>query len=133
MRKFAYIVVLMASTALMASSSLLTAAELEMGLIEVPSSAAPTEVKRWEQLMQATQVNLELQQKVYRLLLAYQALKSESTASDNSDKLFERAQYALELQQMIEEHHLEALFSKEFLQELKLFGRVGSKRGIPQP
>lgn len=118
---------------LMTSNCLLTAQEVEIPPMQVPSSAAPTEIKRWEQLMQTSRTNLELQQQVYQLLVAYQKLQNNSTSSANSDMLYERAKYALELQQLIEDHHLEALFSKEFLQELRLFGRVAKKHGIPQP
>lgn len=112
---------------------LLLASPIEVASNRLPLSAVPKEVERWEQLMQVTQRNLEIQKQIYRLLLTYQNLQKQESPSQSADELYERAQVARELQVLIQDYRLEALFSKEFLQELQLFGEVGSKRGIPQP
>ncbi len=128
MRKIGWLAVL-----IMGCCSPIYTRDIEVAPVSVPTSAAPKEIERWEQLMQVTQRNLETQKKVYQLLLTYQRLQQDPTSSQQSDALYERAQIARELQVLIEDYRLEVLFSKEFLQELKLFGQVGSKRGIPQP
>lgn len=104
------------------------------GLNSLLAAPQTTEIEIVEGLIKLSERNVETQKNLRTLLLDYQvANKNYVQNPEDKDALFKTAKLALKTSQIIQENHLEHLFTQEFMSELNLFAQIAKKMGIPRP
>lgn len=97
-------------------------------------SANKEELFSLDNLIVFTQKSLEQQKMLREQIKNYQEMQEAYIKSPNNNELLlQIAKTAHRLLQGINDSHLEHLFSSDFLSELKLFGHVAAKQGVPRP
>jgi len=89
------------------------------------------EIATLETLIVTTKIQLERQQQALVLLKQFQQVRTAFIASSDDAKLgTQLVRVAMQLHQVIQESHLNQLFSKEFLEEIAFFNDVGETNRI---
>jgi ribosomal protein L28 len=98
----------------------ITAPSLEINAVEV-----------LEQSIERTQKNLETQKKIKDLLVELNSLKKRFVKNETSkEEAWRMVKVSANVLKLIENDHLEHLFSVEFLEELKVFSTYATKTSV---
>lgn len=104
-----------------------------LSLSALSGEPATKEVEIVEGLIKLSERTVETQKNLRTLLIDYQKEnKNYVEHPDDKEALFKTAKLALRVSQVIQENHLEHLFTQEFMSELNLFAQIGKKMGIPR-
>lgn len=99
-------------------------------LLGVPQTK---EIEVVEGLIKLSERNVETQKTLRTLIIDYQVANINYIQNpDDKDVLLKTAKLALRTSQIIQENHLEHLFTQEFMSELNLFAQIAKKMGIPR-
>lgn len=100
----------------------------------VSKDVVSNELVMLDDLISATQQNLEIQLKLRELLQSYQQIQEQYLQKpDDNELLFQMVKHAHIIFEMIKENHLTQAFDPAFLGELTLVSKPVSKLGIPKP
>lgn len=92
------------------------------------------EIVTVEKLIVLTSQELEAQKRLKEIMQQFGRLKQQFTQGDESPShAGKMVRMARQIYQMIEAHHLDHLFSSEYLEELAFFTSISSKEGIRKP
>lgn len=116
---------------------LLFSASLGMAAVQVPQSSL-VEVKSTEDelavmghLMENTSQQLEVQKQMHQLMRDFRDQKDAFAAGNQTKSHAARmVRTARQIYESITAHHLEYLFSKEYLEELLFFSSIAGKNRI---
>ncbi|MBI3236440.1 MAG: hypothetical protein HYZ48_01830 [Chlamydiales bacterium] len=85
-------------------------------------------------LIQSTEQQLKLQQKLKELMLQFKKLKGAFIQGDQSKKTASAMVHtARHIVEIITDQHLQFHFSKDYLDELTLFASIAGKNGVKRP
>jgi hypothetical protein len=100
-------------------------------LIGNPTVGDQDEVTILLELMETGRKNLEVQQKVYKLLMDFKKKRETFLQDPQSAKLAgSLVKAAMRLKQEIEKNYLTHVFSENFLSEIRFFAEVGEKHRL---
>jgi hypothetical protein len=98
------------------------------------SAAQPEEIDVVEQLITTTKKNLDAQQRLLQMMIAYNQAKESFLEDPDSSKLATSlVRKSMLLHHHIMQEHLSHLFSTDFLVELSFFNQVGKNQLTHQP
>lgn len=106
---------------------------------DVPKPVQPfietkNQVEMMNNLIGATQKNLEAQKMIREQVVAYQKLQDLYVRnSQDKELVFQMVKAAHRLLENIKENNLTQAFDQDFLSELTVFSQVATKRGVPKP
>ena len=84
-----------------------------------------------EQSLQSLQKRLEKQEKLKELLIEYNSLKKRFIQENISkSEAWRMVKISEEMCKLIEQEHLEPLFSMEFIEEIKVFSSFATKSSV---
>jgi len=88
-------------------------------------------VETLEQSIERIQKNLEIQRKIKDLLIDLNALKKRFVKNETSkEEAWRMVKISSNVLRLIEDEHLEHLFTVEFLEELKVFSTFATKSSV---
>jgi|694.fasta_scaffold28661_1 hypothetical protein len=92
------------------------------------------EIENLNDLIEATEKNLELQVKLRGMIKDYQKIQQNFLQNpEDNELLFQLVKNAHLILELIKEYRLNSLFDPAFLAELSLVSKPASKLGIPKP
>lgn len=104
-----------------------------LGLSSLLAVSQSKEIEVVEGLIKLSECNVETQKNLRALILDYQTANANYIQNpDDRDSLLKTAKLALRTSQIIQDNHLEHLFTQEFMSELNLFAQIAKKMGIPK-
>ncbi len=103
-------------------------------LIETRPLLDDDEIKIVDKLIRVTQEQLRKQEQLRELMLFFQKHKEEFIQGNQSKAQASRlVRTARQIQEMIQENHLEHLFAKDYLDELQFFSSIAGKTSLSRP
>jgi hypothetical protein len=121
--------------AILSCLSRLVAAEPLYNLKETePTVVVKNELKRLDQLIFVTEMNLEQQKALRELFLYYQDRQSSYLQNpQDKESTLHMVRAAYQLLEAIKANHLLQTFDTEFISQLTFFSQFATKQGIPSP
>lgn len=101
--------------------------------ITEPADLIPNELARLDNLINTTQQNLQNQESLRKLIVAYQNIQNQYLQNtEDKESLFHMVKAAHKVLENIKQNHLTQIFDPKFISELTLFSQIANKRGIPR-
>lgn len=92
------------------------------------------EVSTLEQLISATEAQLEAQKQLKQLMLQFQKQREEFVQGNQSRTHASRmVRTARQIYEMITSNHIEHLFAKDYIEELSFFSSIAGKTSVTRP
>lgn len=92
------------------------------------------EIKRIDQLIQNTELQLERQRQMRELMIQFKKQRDEFVQGNQTKQhAGKMVRTARQIYEMINANHLEHLFAKDYMDELQFFSSIAGKTAVSRP